>query len=529
MKRTIVRVRLVGPILAGMMAAHTCFAATFTKIAAGPQLMPLARAAVDPGGLVVAATKTGLLVGNGGATTPINLSANGYVLGTFGNHYEPVETSSGQIVFVGTHATGPIPCSSPLAGVYRIATGGGPITSLYEECPNFNAPYIGGNNSSLSMSPNGIVAFSNMTSLQGAVFRGSMNGPSSKLLCALSGNFSAAFPTAVNDSGRVVADFEYGPNLMRAVLAYDAPQGCNGPGTTPPYTAGLKASVTTMNVFATSVAIGPSGKVAFSTGSEIDVVTPVPFGAAQPVAKVVADTSGSYCGFGEVAILDDDSVIFEGRLKGQPGCNMVSTATEDGLFDGPTPATDTIVARDDPALGSLRHFSDIVLGHVVGDGSRLSFTLTTPMAAKPGHRALPTISVWRMDDPKPCGKKGQPCCHGPRPGVPLSAGALPPWCGNLEGTCVGNVCRCGGLNQRCCEPGGTCGSGLSCSNLLCLVPANGTQACQQCGAKRTSCQNGCKLDPAHVAHCDCLCEATYCDCRKACGDLACQFPSCAGK
>ena len=532
MKRALARVRHVGAVLAAMMAANTCFAATFTKIAAGTQLMPLARAAVDPGGLVVAATKTGLIVGNGGTTTPIGLSANGYTVGTWGNHYEPVETAAGQIVFVATRATGAIPCSSPLAGVYRVATGGGPIASLYEECPNFNAPYIGGGNCNLSMSPNGTVAFSNMTSLEGAIFRGPMSGPVSSLICALSGNFSAAFPTAVNDSGRVVADFEYGPNLMRAVLAFDAPQGNASAANPPPYTTGLKASVTTMNVFGSSVAIGPSGTVAYSTGSQINVVTPVPFGGG----PTRGDDRRRY----ERALLrvwhGGHPRRRLGDLRGTAqGPTRVQHARErqsGRSLQRPQPPRRTlIVARDDPrarittALQRHRPRSRrwrrqpprLHADHAEGGEAR---TTSAPDDQRPG--------AWTISSP--AGRRISPAVTGPRPGVPApSSGALPTWCGNLEGTCIGNVCRCGGLNQHCCEPGGTCGAGLSCSNLLCLVPANGTQACQQCTANRPTCQSGCKLDPTHAAHCDCLCQSTYCDCRKACGDLMCQFPSCTGK
>jgi hypothetical protein len=123
-----------------------------------------------------------------------------------------------------------------------------------------------------------------------------------------------------------------------------------------------------------------------------------------------------------------------------------------------------------------------------------------------------------------CGHQAQVCCHSPATDQPPShAGPLPGWC-YAGATCVGDTCVCGGKNQPCCMPHGSCNAGLTCANLRCIQEVGPT--CAQCSANMQACLQRCQADPPHEELCDCLCHNTECDCRNRASCGFCPFQAC---
>lgn len=104
-----------------------------------------------------------------------------------------------------------------------------------------------------------------------------------------------------------------------------------------------------------------------------------------------------------------------------------------------------------------------------------------------------------------CGNKGQPCCSG------SCSGFL---------TCVSGQCTCGGLNEFCCVPGGTCDFGLACANSICHPSSS---SCPQCNEKLTLCLAKCGNQDTQ---CQCMCRNSQCSCFQSntCGQ--CSFQNC---
>jgi hypothetical protein len=130
---------------------------------------------------------------------------------------------------------------------------------------------------------------------------------------------------------------------------------------------------------------------------------------------------------------------------------------------------------------------------------------------------LLTCSVARGACISACGHKGQPCCTSvPSSSLPSSGGTGPGWCYSGEGvSCSNKTCACGGLNQACCRPGGTCGFGLTCTSLVC-VKANATgSTCSTCNSAVSTCLHDCTSEksPVRRALCQCACQVTACNCR----------------
>jgi kumamolisin len=126
-----------------------------------------------------------------------------------------------------------------------------------------------------------------------------------------------------------------------------------------------------------------------------------------------------------------------------------------------------------------------------------------------------------------CGHVNEPCCHSVANDPASHDGSNGGWCyGGTGASCLGDTCVCGGKGQACCQPRASCKAGLTCSNQVCEAPGPGP-TCPQCATNLELCLKGCKTDPAHQAHCDCLCNVTACDCKKGCG-LICTPPSCVG-
>ena len=114
-----------------------------------------------------------------------------------------------------------------------------------------------------------------------------------------------------------------------------------------------------------------------------------------------------------------------------------------------------------------------------------------------------------------CGAHNQACC----------GGAQPAWC-DAGLTCVNGTCACGGRNQFCCAPNGTCGAGLMCRDSVCVSSPSPTGQCSTCTTNLTSCMAGCGTDPHHGDYCRCLCSVEACSCKESRCGVHCQPPVC---
>jgi hypothetical protein len=168
---------------------------------------------------------------------------------------------------------------------------------------------------------------------------------------------------------------------------------------------------------------------------------------------------------------------------------------------------------------------------------------------QPGSTCSPAFSC-DINQQCTCGGLNEPCCAGqPQCSTATIGGNTVPLacstktftcittcqtngsncCGNTcygGLVCVAGKCECGGLDQECCAPGGTCGYGLTCADGFC----HGTSSsCGQCKTQNTSCIDLCgpPSSSPQYQQCSCNCSNFLCDCYKAstCG-ISCPIQNC---
>jgi hypothetical protein len=250
-----------------------------------------------------------------------------------------------------------------------------------------------GSESGLALAPNGTLAFSSVRDDEGtagALYRGPVTGAVAPVVNA-SGTFAASIEVDVNSAGLIAMQTEGGfeCGLRSNIFLYDAPG---------PTLANLTKAIAGLpDGEQPTLAINDGGAVAFAlpgTSPAVEVLrcptaqpriefdlpvgvyaaTPTPFSVELPELTPVAEIGAAYQSFGEVDINNAGTVVFEATLvNGNPG-----------IFRGPDPVADKIVAKGDTLGGEV--VSDVQLGHL-NDACQLS--LTTVSAS--GRR------VWRVN------------------------------------------------------------------------------------------------------------------------------------
>ena len=361
------------------------------EITSGFDLDPGVRAALAEDGVVAAARPQQIVLGDGTASSTVDLVPHGLKIAPGGVRKALQIRSEGDVVFTANRT--PAPCQSHARGAYRLHSGGGPLTTLHESCPEAGMGAVG---PEIALSPGGTVAFSAIVNGAGAIHRGPALGPVSVLRSG-NGTFFNTGGVDVNDGGRVTAQMEYfdgfAGGLMRGVLAFDTPEQAKsaidtaieklGIGTQPPHA--INAGGTVVFSLGGDVVIPIDGmNYAFVAG--VYLATPTLFNTPKSLT-LVADRSGGYCRFGNVDINDYGMVVFEAALDGGPSC---SSATADGLFTGPDPMAVALVVRGEPGLGSHQFFDDIRLGQING-GGQVAFTTTY------SEPLVEPVKVWRVN------------------------------------------------------------------------------------------------------------------------------------
>ncbi len=379
-------------------ASNARAAPPFTEITSGFELMQNIRPALADDGTVVAAAAEVLHVGDGNNLNLIDLGPAGleFVPGTSSARAVRVR-SEGDIVFVANRPVEPM-CDGPggTRGAFRTDTNGSGIDAIAEVCL-FDEIDEGRIGPHIAMSENGTVAFSQIRSSAGAIFRGPVSGPF-EVLRSGTGTFFNTQEIDVNDSGRVAVQMEYfdgfsGP-LMRGVLIFDTPEQDKLAIDTAVEKLGIGQQAT--------LAINSSGTVAFALNSDFTIVLgedvsnfdagvyraePTPFNTPKILTKI-ADKSGDYCGFGRVDIDDTGRVVFEAQLEGElSGC---SGPVMDGVFYGSSPVYNRIAVRGEPSLEAHQYFDSILLGEINENGEVSLLTTYSEPLVEP-------TKVWRVD------------------------------------------------------------------------------------------------------------------------------------
>ena len=275
---------------------------------------------------------------------------------------------SGEVAFVATNNTD---LSKPWRGVYRGNAAADTITALLEADSAWSFGDPGGPppQPRLAMSANGTLAFSTLVSANGGLYRSPLAGPP-ELLRAGSGTYYNNQAIAVNDSGAMAVQMEYGdPNagLSRGVLVFDTP----GDTLATIESAGERASVG----WQPQIAMNNLGQVVLSINSSVTIqyfTPPLPGGGAPSSTQIIpagvhratpttfglpftlttiAVPANGYTSFRDVAINDDGTVVFSAGL---PDGNS-------GVFFGPDPEDDAVaVTGEDIVIGGAKHFFSIV-------------------------------------------------------------------------------------------------------------------------------------------------------------------------
>lgn len=275
---------------------------------------------------------------------------------------------NGEVAFVATNNTDP---AMPLRGVYRGNAVADTITALLEADPTWSFGDPGGPppQPRLAMSANGTLAFSTLVSASGGLYRSTLAGPP-ELLRAGSGTYFNNQAIAVNDSGAMAVQMEYGdPNagLSRGVLIFDTP----GDTLETIQSAGERTSVG----WQPRIAMNNLGQVVLSINSSVTIqyftpplpgggapsstqtippgvhrATPTAFGLPFTFTTIAAPADG-YTSFGDVAINDSGTVAFSAGL---PDGNS-------GVFFGSDPEDDAVaVTGEDIVIGGVNQFFSIV-------------------------------------------------------------------------------------------------------------------------------------------------------------------------
>lgn len=358
----------------------------YEEIASGGDLNPDARPALADDGTVIAVGFDHLVVHDGSSATEIDLAPSGFELPPVGGIPRKLaQVQNGDVVFVANRSAPPETAPS-LRGAYHVPACGGAVTTLFEGPLNSGEPQVG---FEIALSPKGTVAFSQIQSGAGALYRGPAAGPVSVLRTG-NGTFFNTGRLDVNDSDHVVVQMEYADQgLQRALLVFDTPEQD---------LADLDTAFEKMGVGSQPrIAMNKKGKVAFRLPDITITIEGVPYSyeagvyTAEPTpwntpksVTLIAGLGGPYCGFGSAEINDAGSVVFEAQLDGGPNCG---TPVFDGIYKGPDPSS-AVVERGDPELGDHRFFDNVVLGELNNRGDvSFSTTLSEPL--------VDPVKVWR--------------------------------------------------------------------------------------------------------------------------------------
>lgn len=355
----------------------------------GFSILPVRTALNAHGRVAFAAQDAGgvdhLALADGGAVVSFDMSAWGLA-----NPQNIGIDDVSDVVFAATASGG-----SPLGVFATDATGVVPRV-IY-------APTVGGglgddgaiHGHSMALAPNGTLAFSSANAANhGAFYRGPVTGALTALLPA-DGTFTNSTELDVNSAGVVAAETEGGTEcgLRSNIFLYDTPAPTLDTITS--IIAGLP------NGDQPTVAINDEGSVAFAIGvafpspvSATDTVlrcpsgqpsitfeiptgvyvgTGAPHSVPLPDLTPIAQIGSDYGHFGEVDINDAGTVVFEATLANG----------SKGVFDGPDPVSNKIVAAGDTLDGEV--ITDVVLGHL-NDACQVSVTTVSASG----------LRVWRV-------------------------------------------------------------------------------------------------------------------------------------
>jgi len=372
-----------------------CRPATLVAVTSDFDLLSLARPSLTEDGVVLAVKQQALVVGEGGPLTTLDLAAHALTIVTAMPSRPARIRNGGEIALVADRG-GVMGCPGNARGAYRLATGGGGLTTLLEVCPASGDATV---DRDVGLSPGGVVAFSQIVSGAGAVYRGPAAGPV-EVLRSGSGTFYNTQSLDVNDDGVVAVEFEYvdgfAGGLMRAVFALDTPEQAKEASDTAIEKMGIGVQP--------PVAINGAGEVAFSLNTTVSMpiggttytvepgvyrASPTLFNTPKALTQI-ASLDGGYCRFGTVDIDDAGQVVFEASREGGLACVPGGLVPSyDGIFDGPDAEDNLLVGFGDPRLEGHQYFDSIRLGELNNAG-QVSFLTeySEPLVAP--------VVVWRL-------------------------------------------------------------------------------------------------------------------------------------
>ena len=376
------------------LALSACQYGSLIRISSGTGFLPLARTSLAEDGTVLAAKATSLVVGNGTTLATLDLTPHQLQISVLQPSRPARIRNGGEIALIADH-TGVAGCSGPNKGAYHLDASGATLSTYFENCPSASVGVVGRD---IGFSPNGTVAFTQISNGLGAIYRGPAAGPVS-ILRSGNGTFYNTGGLDVSDAGRVAVQMEYSDGiaggLMRGILLFDTPEQDKSTV----YTAIEKLSVGAQPL----VAVNASGDVAFSlneavaftiagtsysVGPGVFRATPTLFNTAKAITPIV-DASGPYCRFGAVDINDSGTVVFEAAIAGGARCTPAGTVADyDGLFKGPSSITDRIVFGDESRLGTHQHYDSVRLGEINNSGQVAFLTEARSHPVDP-------VAVWR--------------------------------------------------------------------------------------------------------------------------------------
>lgn len=372
-----------------------CRPTTIVSIASGFDYVSLARPSLTEDGLVLAVKGQALVVGAGGALDTVDLSGHGLTLvGVMPSR--PARIRNGGEIALVANRSGVVGCPGTARGAYRTDTAGGSLTTLLEVCPPTGDATV---DRDVGLSPAGTVAFSQIVSGQGAIYRGPAGGPVEVFRTA-TGTFYNTQSLDVNDAGVVAVEFEYvdgfAGGLMRAVFALDTPEQPKEAADTAIEKMGIGVQP--------PVAINASGDIAFSLNTTVSMpiggttytvepgvyrASPTLFNTPKMLTQI-AGLGGGYCRFGMVDLDDAGTVVFEASRDGGLGCSSGGLVPSyDGIFNGPDADANLLVGFGDARLGSHQYFDSVRLGELNNAGQIAFLTeYSEPLA--------PPVMVWRL-------------------------------------------------------------------------------------------------------------------------------------
>jgi hypothetical protein len=354
----------------------------------------MARPSLAEDGTVLAAKPTSLVVGNGGTPSTLDLTPHQLQVSVLEPSRPARIRSGGEVALVADHA-GIAGCAGSNRGAYHLDASGTTLSTYFENCPSSSVGVVGRD---IGFSPNGTVAFSQITNGLGAIYRGPAAGPVT-ILRSGTGTFYNTGNLDVSDAGRVAVQMEYSDGfaggLMRGILLFDTPEQDKltmdtaiekmGIGEQPPLAVNASGQV----AFALNdTVVFPIAGTTYTVGPGVYRATPTLFNTAKSITKIT-DDSGPYCRFGAVDINDSGTVVFEAALDSGTHCTVTSSAANyDGIFMGPNSSTDQLVIFGDTRLGAHQHFDSIHLGEINNTGQVAFLTELSASTVDP-------VAVWR--------------------------------------------------------------------------------------------------------------------------------------